>query len=338
MILADVFRLLARRRLALAGLLTVLGVAATALLAPLLAPYDPFDMNVSVRLLPPSREYWFGTDEFGRDLLSRVVYGTRISFSVGLVSAAIGVALGVPIGLLAGYHGGRIDRLFMGLTDVLFAFPAILLAVALVAVLGSRLENVMIALGVIVTPTFARVVRGAVLVIKATAYVEATRATGASQWRIVVWHVLPNATAPILVQVFLTFSYGVLVEASLSYIGLGSQPPSPSWGLMLNTAYGYMERAPWFSIFPGLAIAVTILAFNEGAGHTVLEARDGQEAVRLSDEHRGPIAIMVTDMVPRGSRARCARSSTPRRRGSRGRQPPASAVLRGSPKASAISS
>lgn len=262
MAVSEILRLLVRRRLSLAGLMIVLGFGVVALLAPLLAPHDPLEINIPNRLAPPGAGHWLGTDEFGRDLLSRIIHGARISFSVGFVSAALGTMLGVPMGLLAGYYGGRVDRLFMGVTDVLFAFPAILLSVALVAMMGSTLENVMIALGVIVTPTFARVVRGAVLAIKSTPYVEAAVAVGAKHARVMLRHVLPNAVGPILVQVFLTFSYGVLVEASLSFLGLGNQPPTPAWGLMLNSAYGYMERAPWFSIFPGAAIALTVLGFN----------------------------------------------------------------------------
>jgi len=255
-------RFLAGRPLAVAGLVVIVVLGLVALLAPVLAPHDPLDMNVAQRLRPPGVANWLGTDEFGRDVLSRILYGARISFSVGFVSAAIGLLLGVPMGLMAGYYGGVVDRLFMALTDILFAFPAILLSVALVAMMGSTLENVMIALGVIVTPTFARVVRAAVLVIRSTPYVEAAVATGVRHAGVMLRHVLPNAIGPILVQVFLTFSYGVLVEASLSFLGLGNQPPTPSWGLMLNSAYGYMERAPWFSIFPGAAIAATVVAFN----------------------------------------------------------------------------
>lgn len=257
-----VLRTVVRQRLPLSGLVIVLGFSVIALLVPRMGLQDPLEMNAPNRLAPPSWVHWLGTDEFGRDVLSRVAHGTRISFSVGFVSAALGAALGVPMGLCAGYFGGAVDRIFMGVTDVLFAFPAILLSVALVAMMGPTLGNVMIALAVIVTPTFARVVRGAVLIIKNTPYVEAAVALGVRHLGVMVRHILPNAAGPMLVQVFLSFSYGVLVEASLSFLGLGTRPPTPSWGSMLNSAYGYMERAPWFSIFPGLAIVLTVLGFN----------------------------------------------------------------------------
>lgn len=239
----------------------VMGLLLVALFAPLLAPHDPIS-GAARRLLPPGAVYPFGTDEFGRDLLSRVIYGARISLYVGSVSVAIALVFGSSIGLVAGYFGGHADAWLMRVMDVLFAFPPIILAVAVSGVLGPTLTNVMIAIGIVYTPTFARVVRGPTLAIREADYVLAANAIGSPELYILCRHVLPNVAAPVIVQATLSFSTAILAEATLSFLGFGAQPPAPSWGTMLSTGMHFMELAPWTVIFPGLAIALAVLAFN----------------------------------------------------------------------------
>ena len=255
-------RRLLRRRAALFGLAVVLGFIALALFAPLLAPHDPLATSWSAIRKAPSAAYWFGTDDIGRDVLSRVVWGTRASLLAGVVSVAISLLLGVPIGLLAGFLGGWVDALVSRITDAFLACPFLILAIALAAFLGPSLTNAMIAIGVSATPTFVRLTRGQVLNVKVEDYVEAARAIGNPPWRIAVMHVLPNAIAPLIVQATLAIAAAVIAEASLSFLGLGQQPPAPSWGSMLNTAKNYVDSAPWMAIWPGLAIFVLVLAFN----------------------------------------------------------------------------
>lgn len=239
-------------------LVLVLGAA----LAPLLTRVSPTAMNPAERLMPPSRAHPFGTDQFGRDILVRATYGARISLGVGLASVAIASALGTLLGILAGYIGASVRTVIMRVTDVWMAFPAILLAVALIAVLGSNLSNVVIAIAVVYTPTFTRLVYGSVLEVKENDFIVSAVASGATTPRILWSHVLPNVRTPIIVQMSLSLSTAILAEAALSFLGLGTQPPTPSWGRMLSESRTFMEIAPWSAIFPGLAIMVTVVVFN----------------------------------------------------------------------------
>ena len=264
------------RRMGVPGLVSVVVLVALLLVAafaPMVAPYDPTLPDVRARLQAPSAAHHFGTDHLGRDILSRVVHGSRIAFAVGLAAAAIAAFIGVPLGLLAGFYGGLLDRVISGITDVLFSFPTVLLAVALVAVIGPSLGTIAVVLGVLVAPTFTRVVRAVVLATRALPYVEAAFALGMGQARILLRHVLPATVGPVVAQLCLTLSYAVIVEASLSYIGLGVRPPAPSWGGMLLDLYGYLEVAPWGSLFPGLAIVISVVAANV-AGDALLNAMD----------------------------------------------------------------
>ncbi len=256
------WRRLRRRRSAMLALAVVLVFVALASLAPWVSPQDPIATSWSAIRKPPSAAHWFGTDEIGRDVLSRVVWGSRASLAAGLVSVSISLLLGVPIGLLAGLLGGGVDALISRLTDAVLACPFLILAIALAAFLGPSLSNAMIAIGISATPIFVRLTRAQVLNVKMEAYVEAARALGNPPWRIAWRHVLPNATAPLIVQATLAIAGAVIAEASLSFLGLGQQPPAPSWGSMLNTAKNYVDQAPWMAIWPGLAIFCLVLAFN----------------------------------------------------------------------------
>ena len=256
------FRKLRRRKAALMGLAVVVFFVLLALLAPWLSPYDPVGTSWSAIRKPPSAEHWFGTDEIGRDVLARVIWGTRASLAAGIVSVSISLAIGVPIGLAAGFIGGLTDGLISRITDAFLACPFLILAIAMAAFLGPSLTNAMIAIGVSATPIFVRLTRAQVINIKVEDYVEAARALGNPPWRIAIRHVLPNVVAPLIVQTTLAIAAAIIAEASLSFLGLGQQPPAPSWGSMLNTAKNYMDQAPWMAIWPGLAIFVLVLAFN----------------------------------------------------------------------------
>jgi len=255
-------RRLRHRRSAMIGLLVVLGFVALALFAPWIAPHDPIATSWGAIRKAPSEAHWFGTDEIGRDVLSRVVWGTRASLLAGVVSVSISLALGVPIGIAAGFLGGAVDALISRITDAFLACPFLILAIALAAFLGPSLTNAMIAIGVSATPIFVRLTRAQVLNVKVEDYIEAARAVGNPPWRIALRHVLPNVTAPLIVQATLAIAAAVIAEASLSFLGLGQQPPAPSWGSMLNVAKNFLSQAPWMAVFPGLAIFVTVLAFN----------------------------------------------------------------------------
>ncbi|WP_119292262.1 ABC transporter permease [Azohydromonas sediminis] len=255
-------RRLLRRKAAMLGLAVVLFFVALALFAPWIAPHDPVATSWGAIRKPPSATHWFGTDELGRDVLSRVVWGTQASLLAGVVSVGISLLLGVPIGLVAGFFGGWIDAVISRITDAFLACPFLILAIALAAFLGPSLTNAMIAIGVSATPVFVRLTRGQVLAVKVEDYVEAARAVGNPPWRIALKHVLPNVTAPLIVQSTLAIASAVIAEASLSFLGLGQQPPAPSWGSMLNTAKNYMDQAPWMALWPGLAIFVLVLSFN----------------------------------------------------------------------------
>lgn len=249
-------------RLALLGLVILATLLLTALFADVLQRFPINEQNLADRFAPPSSQYWFGTDDLGRDVYSRVVVGARVSLQVGLVSVGISLVAGTLIGLWAGYRGGWVDTVWMRMMDVLFAFPVILLAIALVAVLGPSLRNTMIAVGIVFTPIFARVVRGSVLSVREDLHIRAVRSLGASDARIVLRHVLPNVAAPIIVQASLSLAFAILTEAALSYIGVGVQPPEPAWGYMLSDAQRFQRQGWWLSVFPGAAIFLSVMAFN----------------------------------------------------------------------------
>ena len=255
-------RRLIRRRGAMLGLLFVVFFVALAIFAPYIAPYDPVATSWSAVRKPPSAEYWFGTDEIGRDVLSRVIWGARASLLAGLVSVCISMALGVPVGLLAAYVGGWTDGLISRFTDSMLAVPFLILAIALAAFLGPSLTNAMIAIGVSATPIFIRLTRAQVLAVKVEDFVEAARAVGNPHWRIALRHILPNVLPPLIVQATLAIAAAVIAEASLSFLGLGQQPPAPSWGSMLNTAKNFVDQAPWMAIWPGVSIFFLVLSFN----------------------------------------------------------------------------
>jgi peptide/nickel transport system permease protein len=246
----------------LVGGALVLVVLVCAVFADFLAPYSPLQTESLAALQPPSTVHWLGTDEFGRDILSRLIYGARISLQVAIISVGIGVTVGSVLGLASGYAGGLLDGTLMRIMDVLWSFPAILLAIVLMAALGPNLNSAMLAIGIIFLPIFARVARAAALVVVKNQYVEAAHAVGMSDLTIVVREVLPNGMAPILVQTTLAISYAIILEAALSFLGLGAQPPAPSWGSMLNFGRGYMAIAPWTALAPGFAIFWAVLGFN----------------------------------------------------------------------------
>ncbi|MBW8722800.1 MAG: ABC transporter permease, partial [Polaromonas sp.] len=253
-------RRLMRRRGAMLGLVIVVIFVVLALFAPWTAPYDPIATSWSAVRKPPSMQYLFGTDEIGRDVLSRVVWGARASLLAGLVSVSISMALGVPVGLLAAYVGGWTDSLISRFTDAMLAVPFLILAIALAAFLGPSLSNAMIAIGVSATPIFIRLTRAQVLAMKVEDFVEAARAVGNPHWRIALRHILPNVLPPLIVQASLAIAAAIIAEASLSFLGLGQQPPAPSWGSMLNTAKNYVDNAPWMAIWPGLSIFLLVLS------------------------------------------------------------------------------
>jgi peptide/nickel transport system permease protein len=264
----DAWRRLRKNKLAMAGLAWVVLVIAVTLSADLWVPDafgDPETINTATAaqnyLLPPSAEHPFGTDKLARDVFSRVVYGARISLSVGVIAVFISITIGLIMGALAGYYGGLADVLVMRLADVFLAFPYVLFAVALIAVLGPGYINVFIAIGVLGWPTIARVFRSSILSVKENEYIDAARAMGASDARIIFRHILPNAIAPIIVYGTMATGGAILTEAALSFLGMGVQPPTPSWGLMLSDAKALMQRAPWMMIYPGAAILTTVLSF-----------------------------------------------------------------------------
>jgi peptide/nickel transport system permease protein len=244
------------------GLLVIALLVSVAVLAPYVAPYDPTQQSWTAVRKPPSWLHWLGTDESGRDLLSRVIYGARASLMAGVISIAIALTAGVPIGLLAGYRGGWIDAVISRITDAMLACPNLILAIALAAFLGPSLTNAMIAIGITATPIFVRLTRGQTLSVKVEDYVEAARAVGNPAWRIAIRHILPNILPALLVQATLSIAAAIIAEASLSFLGLGQQPPAPSWGSMLNTAQRFLVNAPWMAIWPGLAIFLSVLSFN----------------------------------------------------------------------------
>jgi peptide/nickel transport system permease protein len=255
-------RRLLRRRTAIVGLAIVLIMVLLAAFAPWIAPFDPLKTSFAFVRRAPDASHWFGTDEVGRDLLSRVIWGGRASLAAGLISVSIAVGVGVPLGMLAGYVGGALDALISRITDAMLAIPFLILAIALAAFLGPSLSNAMIAIGISTTPVFIRLARGEVLAVRAEDYVEAARAVGNPPRRILLRHIFPNILPPIIVQSTLAIAAAIIAEASLSFLGLGQQPPEASWGSMLNTAQRFLTQAPWMATFPGVAIFVSVLAFN----------------------------------------------------------------------------
>jgi peptide/nickel transport system permease protein len=255
-------RRLLRRWGAVFGLAVITLFVLLAIFAPLVAPYDPTAQSWSAVRGAPSALHWFGTDDVGRDILARVIFGARASLMAGLVSVAIAVSIGVPLGLAAGFIGGFVDALFSRITDAMLACPFLILAIALAAFLGPSLGNVMIAIGITTTPILVRLTRGQVMAVKVEDYVEAARAVGNPPWRIAIVHILPNIMPALLVQATLSIAAAIIAEASLSFLGLGQQPPAPSWGSMLNSAQRFLTTAPWMAVWPGLAIFLTVLSFN----------------------------------------------------------------------------
>ena len=255
-------RRLIKRKGAVIGLAVLTTFIAIAALAPLISPYDAIATSWSAVRKPPSALHWFGTDELGRDVLARVIYGARASLLAGLISVTIAMSIGVPLGLLAGYRGGFVDALISRMTDAMLACPFLILAIAFAAFLGPSLTNAMIAIGVSATPVFIRLTRAQVMGVKVEDYVEAARSIGNPPWRIALVHILPNILPALLVQATLSIAAAIIAEAALSFLGLGQQPPAPSWGSMLNAAQRFLVNAPWMAIWPGLAIFATVLSFN----------------------------------------------------------------------------
>ena len=244
------------------GLTVLLLIVLMALTAPYISPYDPNEIHPEDRYHPPSFKYWFGTDDFGRDILSRCIYGSRISLWVGIVSVSIAMVTGIIIGLISGYAGGIVDEIIMRVMDAMMSFPTIFLALLILAVMGIGITSLMVAIGFVYMPRFARLQRAAVLSVKEQTYIEAARACGDPDYRILFREIFPNALAPMVVQATMSFGVAILYEAFFSFIGLGIPPPTPAWGAMLRRAQAYLVNSPWMSIFPGIAIMISVLSIN----------------------------------------------------------------------------
>ncbi|MBM3707036.1 MAG: ABC transporter permease [Actinobacteria bacterium] len=257
----DAWKRLKRNRLAMLGLGIVIALILIAIFAPLISPYDPIERMKEDSALGPSRVYLFGTDLLGRDILSRVIYGSRISLQVGVVAVGISVIIGLALGAISGYFGNIPDTVIMRIADIFFAFPYILGAIAIITVLGPGIINIFIAIGILGWASFARIFRGSILSIKNKEYIEAARALGASNYRIITKHIFPNAFAPIIVYATMNVGTAIIVEAALSFLGIGVQPPTPAWGKMLAESLDYIDISPWMMVFPGLAILITVLGF-----------------------------------------------------------------------------
>ncbi len=260
--LREIFKRLSRAPLAMIGLAIVVVLVFTAVFADYIAPFGYADQDLMAAFEEPSKAHLFGTDEFGRDIFSRIIYGSRISLQVGFIAVGIAVFAGGFLGAIAGYYGGPLDHFIQGMIDVSWAFPTVLMAIFLVATLGPGLVNVMIAVGLVYWGGFARVVRGQVLSLREWEYVNATRAIGARDSRIILKHILPNVVAPVIVMATLMMGDAILIEATLSFLGMGAQPPTPSWGSILAGGRTYLRLAPWVSMFAGMAIMLTVLGFN----------------------------------------------------------------------------
>ena len=250
-----------RNPIGLTGAIVILFTLTVTIFAPLLAPYDPTDQGAT-RLLPPSRDFWMGTDELGRDTFSRIIYGARPTMQVGLIAVAIAFTFGTLAGVLSGFYGGVVSTLVMRLTDIMLAFPGLILAIVIAGLLGPSARNAMIAIGIMYIPGFTRVVFGTTLAILVEPYLESGRVLGVPDWWLMLRYVLPNILAPVIVMVTISLSTAILNAAALSFLGLGAQPPAPAWGSMLNIARSYMGISPWMAIFPGLAIMIVVLGFN----------------------------------------------------------------------------
>jgi peptide/nickel transport system permease protein len=258
----DAWYRLLQDRAAVGGMVVIALLILIAVVAPVVTPHPPNDQSFRIKLEPPDSNHWLGTDEFGRDVFSRVLVGTRVALFVGIVPVVIAMIVGVTFGLAAGYYGRGVDQVVMRVIDILLAFPWLLLAIGIMAILGPGIKNVVIAVSIVYIPAFARIVRGSVLSIKEKEYVEAARAIGQPDRTIIVRHVLANAWAPIIVLSTLSIGQAIIYAAGLSFIGLGTQPPDADWGVMLSSGREYLRDAPWMGFFPGLAILITVLAFN----------------------------------------------------------------------------
>ena len=246
----------------LVGLVIIVSIAFTAIFAPWIATHDPLKISMLNQVEPPSEKFWFGTDEYGRDIYSRVIYGSRITLYISILSVVVATLFGVSIGAISGYFGGWTDNIIMRLMDAVMSFPAILLAIGIMAVLGGNLNNVVIALGFVYIPRFARIVRGSVLSLKEKEFVEAALAAGKSDLYIIFRHILPNCMAPLIVQITASLAYAILAESALSFLGLGAPPPAPSWGNILSDARNFMLDNASMTVFPGIAITIAVLGFN----------------------------------------------------------------------------
>lgn len=279
------WRLLAANPVTVAAALTLLIILIVALLGTWLAPYGVNEVDVAGALQGPSAAHPFGTDNLGRDLLSRVMIAAGTSLQVAAVSVAFAFGVGVPIGVISGYLGRWVDTVLMRIVDVMFAFPVLLLALAIVAILQPGKTTTMLAIGIVYTPIFARVARASTLSIRTETFVQVSQTIGTPWWRVLTWHVLPNITGPLIVQTSLSLAFAILSEAALSFLGLGIQPPSPSWGGMLFEAQGFVHQAWWMSVFPGLAIFLTVLAFNL-LGDGLRDVLDPQQRTRIEARQR----------------------------------------------------
>ncbi|HEX6594041.1 MAG TPA: nickel transporter permease [Bacillota bacterium] len=256
------FKKLRKNRAAMVGGFFIVFFIITAIVGPYFTPYAPETTDVVNKLAPPSADHWFGTDHHGRDIFSRIIHGMSITLYVGFASVILGATVGVVLGIISGYYGGRIDTIIMRTMDVLLAFPGILLALAIVSVLGGSLQNVIIAVAISSVPVFARIVRGSTLAVKQLEYIDAVRALGASDFRIIFKHILPNVSSPIIVQATLSIATAILSASGLSFLGLGAQPPTPEWGAMLSDGRNYLYNAPHVALYPGIMIVLIVLAFN----------------------------------------------------------------------------
>nr|WP_208920859.1 nickel transporter permease [Paenibacillus uliginis] len=253
---------LRKNKAALLGGYFLFFVIVASIIGPFLTRYDPTIVDYSSKLLKPSADHWFGTDHNGRDIFTRIVHGMHLTLSVGFISVIIGAAFGIILGIISGYYGGKLDSIIMRITDVMLAFPGILLALAIVSVLGKSLFNVIIAVSIFSIPTFARIVRGSTLAVRKLEYIDAMRSLGASDSRIIFKHILPNISSPIIVQATLRIAVAILTASGLSFLGLGAQPPTPEWGAMLNDGRNYITEHPHVALFPGLSIVLVVVAFN----------------------------------------------------------------------------
>jgi len=258
----DAIRDFGQNRVAVFGLAVIVVMVILSVYPQGFVVRDPYYMEFDQSQLPPSWEHPFGTDNFGRDVFSRVIYGARVSLSVGIIAVGLAISIGVPLGLISGFFSGIVDDVIMRVIDGIMAFPAIILALVVVAILGTGLTNTMIAIGVVYIPIFARITRASVLTVRENKYITAAEASGARKRRIIISHVLPNAFSPIIVQATLSFAFAILDEAAISFLGLGAQPPTISWGVMLNEGRGLLEQAPWIATFPGIAIMIAVLGYN----------------------------------------------------------------------------